>query len=79
MLSLKVGVIETVKEKVNQVGHNSFCTLCLKKVYKIVVGSRKEFNKDFTYNSYTGLLNICNGKCIKLTDNSFDITVKLSK
>jgi len=40
----------------------------------VIVGQRRKLNKDFSYDSYLGLLNGISWKIIKIPDNSLNIT-----
>ena len=76
---LEIAVVEAVKQEVNEIRHNSLCTLGFQKFHQMVVGSRKEFDQDLAYDTYFRFLHIRNGDVIKFPDDLaadlFELTV----
>ena len=66
---LEVGVVEAVQQKVYKIRHNRLCAFMLQKINQIIVCRRKEFDKDFSYNSYTGLFLIRDRQSIKVMND----------
>lgn len=58
LLYLEILVVEAIKEKVQKVRHNSLCAFAFQKVYQVVVGCRKEFHENFSYDTDAGFFNI---------------------
>ena len=58
MLCFKVCIVEAVEQEVGQIRNHGFGTFLFKKIYQVVIGSWKEFNKDFSDNSDTWLFDI---------------------
>ena len=65
MFCLKLRIIETVKEEINQIGHNSFSTLCFNYIDYLIVCGRMEFHKNFSYKAYSWFFHINKRQFIK--------------
>ena len=57
--ALKFCIVEAVEQEVGQIRYDCFGTFGFEQIYKIVVGSWKEFNKDLSNNTDTWLFDIC--------------------
>mgnify|MGYP006877463803 CR=1 FL=1 len=68
-LTLKVLVIETVIDKVDQIRADCLGTFCFQKFCQMIVRSRKELDKDLTYDTNARLFLIGDRDRIKIMDH----------
>ena len=71
---LEVAVVEAVEQEVNQVRHNGLGSLCLQKLYQMVVGSRQEFYQDLADDADFRFLLVGDRNVVKFPD---DLTADL--
>ena len=55
---LEILVVEAVEQEVQKIWNNSFGSFTFQKVYQVVVGCRKEFNKNLSYDTDTRFFNV---------------------
>ncbi len=72
--ALKLCVVEAVEQEVHKIRDNSFGTFGFQQVCQIVVGCRKEFDKNLTDYANTRLFNIKYVDIVKVID---DLTAHL--
>ena len=66
IFSLVYLVVETVEHEVQKIRNYSFCAFCFEKIYKMIVSSRSELDKDLTYDTNPWLNFICDLDVIKI-------------
>ena len=58
MGNFEVLIVEAVEQEVEKIRNNCFGAFTFQKLCQMIVGSRKEFNKDFSNDSNTRFLNV---------------------
>ena len=76
MGNFEVLIVEAVEQEVEKIRNNCFGAFTFQKLCQMIVGSRKEFNKDFSNDSNTWLLDI---KCLDIIKIIDDLFTKLLK
>ena len=77
MLCLEIVVVEAVKQEVHQIRHHGFRSFGFQKLYDMVICQGREFDKDFSYDSYLWLFDIPSLQTVKIADDSLDVPAKL--
>ena len=65
IIGLKVQIVEAVAHEVDQVRAHRLGPFFFQQFCQMIVGSRKEFYQDLSYNTHSRLLLICDRKCVK--------------
>ena len=71
MGNFEVLIVEAVEQEVEKIRNNCFGAFAFQKLCQMIVGSRKEFNKDFSNDSNTRFLNVECLYIIKIIDDLF--------
>ena len=69
VVCFEILVIEAVAHKVDQIRNNRLRTFRLQKVCQMIIGSRKEFDQNLAYNTYSWFLFITDRDGIKIMNH----------
>lgn len=71
MGNFEVLIVEAVEQEIKKIRNNCLSPFAFKKLCQMIVGSRKEFNQDFSNDSNTRFLNVECLDIIKIIDDIF--------